>query len=133
MDAEKVAYALVSGNAGVTALVPLSSIYPKTIGQGTPLPAISITFVDGIELPTVDAGAYQLHQARISIEAHAGDYAAKKQILKAVRTAMRYQRGIIAGVTVASIVGAGDGPDIDDTDVPIYRQSIDFLVTFRET
>jgi hypothetical protein len=132
MHAEKISMALLLGNAALTAVVPTTSIYPHIVAQAVPLPALSVTFIDAIELPTIDAAAYALKQARMSIEIHASDYPSLKTIGALVRTAMRYQRGVIAGVPVASIVGAGDGPDLRDDDPPIYRQSLDFLVTFTE-
>lgn len=132
MHAEKVIHTLLAGNAPLTAVVPAASIYPHTVPQGVALPALGVTFIDAIELPTVDAGTYALKQARISITVHAPDYVVQKAVLALARTAVRYQRGVVSGVPVASIVGAGDGPDLRDDDPPIYRQSLDFLVTFTE-
>ena len=67
---------------------------------GTPSGA---AFIDAIELPTVDAGTYALKQARISIEVHAADYVSQKAVLKLARDAVRYQRGVVAGVPVAVV------------------------------
>jgi len=132
MHAEKIAMALLTGNAPLLAAVPAASMYPGIVAQGVPLPAVGVSFIDAVEIETIDAQAYALKQARISVTVHAADYPTQKAVLALVRTAMRYQRGVIAGVPVASIVGAGDGPDLRDDDPPIYRQSLDFLVTFTE-
>lgn len=132
MHAEKIALALLTGNAPLTAAVPAARIYPHIVAQGVVLPALSVTLIDATEIGTIDAQAYALKQARISVEVHAPDYPTQKAVLALVRAAMRYQRGVIAGVPVASIVGAGDGPDLRADDPPIFRQSLDFLITFTE-
>ena len=132
MRAEKVIRTLLLADTGVTALVA-ARIYPAQLPQGTALPALIITHISTIELPTLDAqAAYSLMRARIEVTAIASDYATQKNLLEAVRKACNYQRGTIAGVSVASVRRDTLGPDLRNDDMQVFTQTLDFFVTYKE-
>lgn len=132
MRAEKVINTLLNAASGVTALVG-ARIYPLQLPQDSVLPALVYEHVVSTELTTIDAAsAYALMQARIEVTVLAKDYATQKTLIEEVRKALNYQRGVVAGVSVASIVRDTLGPDLRDDDLQVYSQAIDFHVTFKE-
>jgi hypothetical protein len=62
----------------------------------------------------------------------ARNYPAVKALLVVARLACNRKSGIIAGVSVASILRDTVGPDFVSDDATIYYQTIDFKVTFHE-
>jgi len=85
-------------------------------------------------LPTISAsGAYSLVQGGIDVTAITQTYAQQKALIEAIRIALDYQPGVIAGVEVISVIRGSIGPDARDDDLTLYSQSIDFLVTLRES
>ena len=132
MRAEKVIKALLSAAPGITALVG-SRVYPGAAPQGTTLPAISYEHISTVALRTLDALAgYNLVQSRIEVTALAKTYGDQKTLVEAIRQALDYQRGTIAGIEVTSIIRGSTGPDIRDDDMQLYTQAVDFLVTLKE-
>ncbi len=134
MRAEKVIHALLVGNAPLLALLGngSASVYPGVVPQGAALPALAVEHIDSVDLPTIDAAHYALVQARIEVTVLAADYVTQKTVLDAVRVACQYQRGTLAGVPVNTVVRASMGPDLRDDDIGVYRQSIDFYVSYQE-
>ncbi|RYF64040.1 MAG: DUF3168 domain-containing protein [Comamonadaceae bacterium] len=134
MSAEKVIVALLKANAGLTALVPVASIYPETVPQGAALPALAYTQVSGVELPNISGrGATTTVNSRIQVSVVTKSYPAKKTILAAVRAACNNRRGLIAGVPVLNVRRELVGPDLDNAELALFSQSVDFRVTFLET
>lgn len=133
MSAVKVVRALLIASAPVAVIVPAAKIAAGTVPQATVLPAISITHVGTIPLSRIDAQAdFALVTSRVQATVMAKDYATVKAVLVAMRKACNYQRGIIAGVSVASILCDMVGPDFANDDATIYYQSIDFKVAYQE-
>ena len=132
MNAEKVVYALLSADAGVTAIVS-TRIYPSELPQQIAVPAIVYRHIDTVDRPTIhgDGGA-QLVQSRISVIALANDYSAIKAIHEAVKDALRYQYGVIAGVQVATITRDIVGPDLFDPDLERHEQGVDYLIVHTD-
>lgn len=132
MSAESVIYALLSQASAVTAVVG-ARIYPLQVPQEDELPALVYEHISSTPLDRLDAAsAYNLAQTRISVSCVSTDYAVLKAVLRDVRTACHYQRGLIGGVQVVSILPGGTGPDLRDADDPLYSQSVDFLITHHE-
>ena len=132
MNAEKVVYTLLSSAAGVTAHVS-TRIYPSDLPQQIAVPAIVYRHVDTVDRPTIHGdGGSQLVQSRISVIALANDYAKIKGIHEAVKDAMRYQYGVIAGVQVATITRDIAGPDIFDPDIERHEQGVDYLIVHND-
>ncbi len=133
MRAEKVIRSLLVATPALNAVVE-SRIYPAPAPQATTLPCVTYAHVSTVVLPTISAsGAYSLVQSRIDVSAITKTYAQQKALIEAIRIALDYQRGVIAGVEVISVIRGSIGPDARDDDLTLYSQSIDFLVTLRES
>lgn len=132
MRAEKAINALLNAAAGVIALVPAGP-YPGIVPQAAALPALAVEHVSSAELTTIDANAaFGLVQSRIQVTAIAKTYPEVKALIEQVRIACNYQRGVLDGVRVVSVIRDNLGPDQRDDDRQLYSQSIDFQVTFQE-
>lgn len=132
MRAEKAIRALLMQASAVTTLVS-DRCYPGQLPQGCALPALVVEHISTVDKPTLDAAsAFGLVQSRIQVTALASSYPQQKSLADAVITACRYQRGVIAGVRVISVVRELVGPDLRDDDRSVFYQSVDFLVTFQE-
>lgn len=133
MSAEKAIRTLLLAAAPVTALV-VDRIFPGELPQNTVLPAIGVTHISTVEHPTIDASAaYKLVQTRIECTALAKDYASVKALINAIRGACNYAHGAIGGVTVNSIRRDMVGPDMRDSDLTVFGQTVDFIVTWQES
>jgi len=132
MSAEKIIRTLLTSAAPVTALVS-TRIFPGELPQGTTLPAIGLSHITTVEAPTIDAqAAYTLVQTRVECVALAKTYAEVKTLISAIRAACNFQRGTVAGFTVISVRRDMVGADMRDTDMTVFGQTIDFMVTWQE-
>lgn len=132
MHAEKAFHAVLKDSAALLLAVPESKWYPGVVAQEVAPPALTITLIDSVLQPTIDAAAFNLAQARIQVTVHAKSYTDQKTIVDLVRQAASFARGSYAGVAVHRIVRDLIGPDLRNDDATLYRQSIDFLVTYTE-
>lgn len=136
MRSEKVMQALLTGASALTTLLAngAASVYGGgQLPQATALPALVVEHVNSNELTTIDANApFGLVQSRLQVTVLAKDYPTVKTVVEQVRIACNYQRGVIAGVRVISVLRDNVGPDLRDDDMQVYTQSIDFQVTFQE-
>lgn len=131
MRAEAVVKSLLGAYPGVTAIVS-SRIQPAPLPETLQLPALAMRHISTVDLPTIDAVSYALIRSRIEVTAVTKSYPVQKQLLEQVRLALQYQRGIVAGYQVVSIVRDNVGPDLRDDDKGIFTQSIDFILTLKE-
>lgn len=132
MSAEKVIYALLRADAALAALVG-ERIYPGFIPMGTPLPALAYNQTSRLESNKVALrGGSVVVRSRIEVTAQAKTFPAKKAVLDAVRAACRNRSGVIAGVSVNSVLVDTTGPDMTDAAAGLEMQSQDFRVTFTE-
>ncbi len=131
MYAEKAITALLNRAAGVTALV-LTRIHPVELPQGTGLPAVVVKHISTVALGTIDAAGYRLVASRIEVSGLAKDYPGLKNLLAQIKAACNYQRGLLGGVQVASVVCDVTGPDLSNSATGLFEQSIDFIVTLQE-
>lgn len=133
MSAIKVIRALLAAHAPVLALVPAARIVAGTVPQGTPLPAIGLTEISRVELPTVSLGQRAVQvTARVQVTVHASAYPEQKAVLQAARLAPGAHTGTVAGVAVRSVMRDVVGPDMTDDEAGVYQQSRDFKVVFVE-
>ena len=132
MGARKAVYALLSADAGVTALVS-TRIYPTVLPQDKTLPALVYQRISGVEPGQIDGQGRALVQGRIQVTALAAEFGACAAILDAAREALLYQYGSIGGIEVVSIIRDIDGADDFDPDLQAYSQSMDFIVSYIET
>lgn len=128
MKAEKVVKTLLDAAAGVTALVS-TRIYGGQLPQDPTLPALVYESVSEVPLPPITALAGgEIQVARIQVTAFAADYPGVKALLDAVRAALSYQSGTIAGAVVLSVLPDVQGPDLYDDVLLVPYQSRDFLI-----
>jgi hypothetical protein len=133
MSAIKVIRALLIAHAPVLALVPAARIVAGNVPQGTPLPAIGLTEISRVELPTVSLGQRAVQvTARVQVTVHASAYPEQKAVLQAARLGSGAHTGTVAGVTVRSVMRDVVGPDMTDDDAGVYQQARDFKVVFVE-
>lgn len=121
---------VLSNAAAVVAAVPAARILTGPIlPVGTDMPAILVRKISGDERLTVvmdDTG--RMRSERVQVTAYADNYNDVHDVLELVRAACVPQRGSLGGVTVDSVLPAGDGPDLSDPDAGIFEASRDFLV-----
>nr|WP_308937376.1 hypothetical protein [Duganella sp. CY15W] len=124
---------MLVADAAVTALVPAAKVVLGTIKQGTVLPAISVKHISTMPMAAIDAQAdFSLVSSRVQVTVETKDRVTLDAVLEVVRKCCNYQRGIIAGLTVVSVVRDLLGPAPDDNDAGIYDQTIDFRITYYE-
>lgn len=133
MSASKVVYALLSGAGPVTAIVGAGAgarIYPVLLPQGKAPPAIVHEVISANRTGAIDAYApTHLTVSRVQVNLITTDYPALLLLLEATKAAMQFQRGVFGGVTVHSVLHAGEGPVQYDQQLALYTQPIDFLIT----
>lgn len=128
----KVIRALLVGAATVVAKVPADRIIAGTLKEGVELPALGITEVSSVPYGAIDGHAeYSVVTSRVQVTIMAKAYPDVKGLVDLVRRACNFQRGLIAGVDVISVVRDTVGPDMSD-DAGNSFQSIDFKVTYHE-
>ena len=132
MSAENIIHALLAAATAVTAVVS-DRIYPGELPQGTAMPALGVSHISTIERPTINAGsAYTMVQTRIEVTVLSKDYVTLKNLVRLVRAACNYQRGVFATYTVISVMQELIGPDMRDSDLTVFSQTIDFNVTWQQ-
>jgi hypothetical protein len=133
MSASKVVYALLSGAGAITAIVGAGAsarIYPVILPQGQTVPAIVHEVITAYRPGAIDAYAStHLTVSRVQVNLITTDYPALLVLLEAAKAAMQFQRGVFGGVTVHSVLHAGEGLVQYDQQLGLYTQPIDFLIT----
>ncbi len=132
MRAEKVVYDLLTGSEAVTALVGLK-IYPGLIPQNTTIPAVSYELISSVDIPPINAQAGGvILRSRVQVSVLARTYAEVKTIQEAIRRALLFKSGLIAGVQVNAITRELIGSDERDDESGLYMQGVDFLLIHEE-
>jgi hypothetical protein len=132
MRAEKVVYDLLTGSEAVTALVGLK-IYPGLIPQNTTMPAVSYELISSVDIPPINAQAGGvILRSRVQVSVLARTYAEVKTIQEAIRRALLFKSGLIAGVQVNAITRELIGSDERDDESGLYMQGVDFLLIHEE-
>jgi hypothetical protein len=130
MSAQAIAYALISAAAGVTAITS-TRIYPSDLPEGVSLPAAVIRLVSNVRAGVIDANAAEhLYRARVQVNALSSSFVQSQTLRTAIKACMRFQRGSIGGVTVASIVDDVDLPDDYDQELHAYVAPADFIIVW---
>ena len=132
MSAVAIINNLLLAASPVTTLVA-ARIYPGELPQGTPLPAMGLADMGGMELPTIDASAaYTLVEDNVQVTVLAKDYVTQKSLKDKVRAACNFKRGSIGGFQVVSVRRTSWGADMRDSDLTVFGQEINFTVTWQE-
>lgn len=132
MRAEKVVYTLLSQATAVTALVG-NRIHPVRLPQNCQLPAAVYELVSSVDTPPIHAAAGGgITRSRVQVTVLARSYSQVKAVHEAMRKALLYQSGQIAGVQVNAVLRDVVGPDMRDDDTDQYLQSVDYLLLHDE-
>lgn len=130
MSPEKVIYTLLAADAPLAGLVS-TRIYQDARPEEDALPAAIVALVSDVVTGRIsDTPGNQLYVARVEVIGIAQGSAAAKQIADAAMAALNYSSGVVAGVTVVSIIATGRGPGIYDGLTGLYTQPADFLITY---
>lgn len=133
MSAIRVIRALLIAHSPVVALVLPERIVAGELVQGTPLPAISLTEISRVEMPTASLAQRAVQvTARVQVTVHAQSYEQQKLVLQAAKLGPGAHTGMVDGVQVRSVLRDVVGPDMKDAAASIYEQSRDFKVVFVE-
>jgi hypothetical protein len=131
MTCETAVYSLLSGAGAITAIVS-TRIYPTVLPVGVPTPAIVYELISSWRDGALDAYATtHLTRARVQINLLSADHAVLLTMRAAVFAAMQFQRGSIGGVTVHSVLPAGEGPDQYDPEMRLFLRPCDFILAYE--
>lgn len=134
MSAVAIVQALLKAHAPLLAILPADRIRAGKIPANVPLPAISVSEVDGYERETIARRQATSNMvSRVQVTVVAESYGAQKALIQATKLGAGVHTGTVAGFSVKSVLPGGVGPDLNNLDNDgIYEQSRDFLVTFSE-
>lgn len=129
---ELAVYTILKAAPAVAAIVS-TRIYPLSAPQGAAVPFVTYQRISG-ERTRDTRGPTGRARSRIQVDGYASGYAAAKTLANAVRQALDGYRGKLASIRVWSIALESDVDFFEDAvDPPLYRVSMDFIVTFDET
>ena len=133
MSSVKVLRALLQAYPPVTSLVPSERVIAGTVPQESELPAIGIKEISRNEFATVARAEKRvLVRSRVQVTVYAKSYPEQKAVLLAAKLGPGVHTGVVAGVTVRSVVRDEVGPDLSEEDAEIFEQSRDFFVSYIE-
>lgn len=137
MGAEKIAYALLSGHAPLTALVG-DRIYPLVIPEAARLPAV-VYSVQGerearlLSAPSATSNALTFAQVRITAAVAPNDYVTLTQLMSAIRGALVSAPGAtVAGARNVVVHSGVEGEDTFDADAQIAMRTRTVQITFNQ-
>lgn len=141
MSVEQVIEALVGVVAGVCVNSGIAAIVGGQVAMvelpqsdpGTAYPALVWTPFSGVAIYPINASSGpQLKRSRVQFSALARDPLVVVNLQAAVAAAVNFQRGVIGGVRVVSILHELDGPWSKDTPTRLFERPVDYMVTFYE-
>ena len=131
MRAEKVIKHLLSADAAVAAIVG-TRIYGGASAEGATTPLLVYYHVDsGVDSRASAVQKYVVN-SEIEVLAVAKTYEQLKSLNEAVRQALLYKGGDIAGVTVNTITWSSRGEDQYDAERREFAQSVTYRVSHME-
>lgn len=128
---------LLSTNATLLALVPITRMHSGPLPQGVALPAVSIASVSKVDRNLMSPDTYRHVTERVQVTVHASTYPSQKAVLRAVRKAAADKFPTVSGLVNVTVHTDSAGPDfmINETDfesASIYIGSQDFKTTYSE-
>jgi hypothetical protein len=82
-------------------------------------------------LPVAAIGPY-IKQARVQFDCSGRTPAKARAVREALKAAIRFQRGVVAGTTIVSVEPAGEGPHAKNEEAMIFTIPVDYKVTFYD-
>jgi hypothetical protein len=133
MSLARIVFPLLSEHAPLHQLVG-DRIYPEQVPEGTVLAAVGFEEISTTDVGTIDAlQPYSLRRSRVQINALAPDHSAAAAVLHAACAALQFQRGIVGGQRVVSIVRERTGPHGVNPSLGLHQHVADFVVTWQES
>lgn len=130
MRAEKVISYLLNNDSGVTTLVD-EKIWGGAAKKGAKPPLLVYAKQGATRAPDLDA-TQAVVTALIDVLCVARTYPELKELTEAVRIALSYQFGTIAGVEVVETQPSDEGPDEYDVDLEEHSNVFTFVVVHTE-
>lgn len=133
MSAEAITNALLTADTAVVALVG-ARIFPVVLPDMQRLAALTYEQVIGVDIGTMGADQYfGSKQSRIQIDAYGEDFAKAKAVQRAAVRALRFQRGVVAGVPLVAIVPDNEATPGWDPDRKLFVCYAQLIVYWRDT
>lgn len=131
MRAEKVVSALLNADGAVASIVG-TRIHGGATPEGTAAPCVVFAHAGSAVDGRMSATQQYVVGADIEVMAVARTYQELKQLHEAIRGALSFKAGAIAGVQVVTITWASRGPDQYDAELREFAQSVTYRVTHME-
>lgn len=131
-DGVAVIWAMLTADAAVTALVPVTRIAAGVAPVGTQLPAIAITSVSSTDRNILSPGEQRHVTERVQVTVMAANYPSQKAVLRAVKRAAADTMPSVTGLSDITVHTDGAGPDFMSDEAAIYQGSQDFIIRFNE-
>lgn len=123
---------LLSNDAPLLALVPITRMSAGVLPQGIALPAISVTSVSKNDRNIPNAGTYRYVVERVQVTVLASTYPSQKAVLAAVRKAAADKFPTVSGLIRVTVHTDTAGPDFMNEDASVYIGSQDFRTSYSE-
>ena len=131
MRAEKVVSALLAADGAVAAIVG-ARIHGGATPENTAAPCVVFAHVGTDVDGRMSATQAYVVAADIEVLAVGRTYQELKELHEAIRQALSFKAGPIAGVQVVTITWASRGADQFDAELREYAQSVTYRVTHME-
>lgn len=131
MSGTAIIRSLLAANSPLIAVIPAARIFAGAIPLNTPLPAIAVTQVSGVQrnILGMNATKYQVTD-RVQVTVLGTSYALQKSYMTLIRAALPNTKGTVNSFVTDSIIQDVEGPDFYDAATGIYQQSQDWHVKF---
>lgn len=127
MTCESALYSLITGDAGVAALLS-SRCYPLVLPQDPTLPAARYEIISAVPVSTHD-DAGGLVRARVQVDAYAATYSAARTLANTIRGALDGYRA--SSGTIRTIVRERENPTFEDV-TGLMPVSVDYFIYYQE-
>ncbi|MCA3254932.1 MAG: DUF3168 domain-containing protein [Alphaproteobacteria bacterium] len=132
MNGVAIIRAMLVAHAPLVAAVPEDKIMAGIVPQGTPLPALELRQISGVDRHTLKRGASRRVTDRVQVMVMASTYPRQKALIELVRAAIANETpGNVAGVSRVVVHTQAVGPDLDGP-AGICMQPQDFRVSYNE-
>ena len=131
MSVERALYALLTGDAGVSALIG-ARLYPVIAPLGTAAPYATYQRISARRVRSLTQRS-GLSFARIQVDALATTYAGARGLADAIRTTLDGYRGTAGGIAIESATLQSDQDIYEgEAEPPLYRVSQDYMLAHTE-
>jgi hypothetical protein len=123
-------FALLSGNAAIAAIAG-SSIFPVTVPESTPMPALTYQIVGGNSMATLNTSGLQ--KLRMQFDCYGNDYLTAATLRETLRQALNGFVGQLADGTFLQNAELIQNIDFFENDARQFRCMAEFYLFFDFT